>query len=575
MSSKFSKIPLPKGIRNIGRFVQIINVLAKHGFWTLINKVDLESGLTHEQIDRAKEIHEKNTSENTLPDERVTLGKRLRLLLEELGPAFIKLGQVMATREDIFPDDVIQELKNLHDNVSPVSFEILKKVLQDELGADRLNKFSEISERPLACGSIGQVHQAKLKNQDVVLKIQRPGVKNSLEQDLSLMEILADLFEKAFPDFSLYQPKVMIEELKSAVLSEINFIREGGNTNKADKNFSLHPEYGIVFPKVVWEFSTEKVLTLHFLERVSQWNKEDLVKNNLNTQLIVERGLKAFLKMVFLDGFFHGDLHPGNLILMRDNQIGIVDCGLMVQLSKSMREHLAGLLIALVKEDFEELTHHFMELSEPRSSFSPEAFEYDIANTIGPYLGLKLGDLKSGKILWEVAKIAVKHKAPFPKPLVLFVKTLAGFESIGNRLAPDLDVMEIYQKFSQEIEKEINTSQLLQEEFKFISRDISRFMRQAPSQLRRILKLASEGQVQIQLKSQDISSLSQSLERSSLRIGISIVIGSLLIGSSILTYSEIGQQYFHMSLIGLIGFLMAGILSLYLFISAIRGRGRF
>jgi ubiquinone biosynthesis protein len=580
-------------IRHMGRMVQIVNVFARHGLWSVMERLGIERWLTPEQVRSAEAISRTGDAQKITEDvagglnegdpHEVDAGKigidltgvhglpaRLRRAFEELGPAFVKLGQVLAVREDLLPVEYTEELRKLHTKVEPLPFEQIQKRLAEELSPELLADFEFISPRPIAAGSIGQVHEGMLKSGErVAIKVQRPNISEQISVDLSLMESLAAMFERYIPESAKLRPRAMITEFSRAIQGELDFVREAGSTTKIAANFANVP--WIKIPKVYWQYSTARVLTLEHIDGVASDNRDEMVRRGFSPPLLVERGLSMFLQMVFVDGLFHGDLHPGNILALPDNQVGVLDFGMVVRISRTTREHLAGLLVALVEEDFERMVQHFVELSDPAADFNLETFQYDIANAVAPFVGLRLKAIRSGGVLWDLAKIAARHGVPLPQELIVFLKTLVSFEGVGTRLDPDFDLIRTCEKFTVEIVKGIYSPDNIKQNVMVIARDLTSLMRLAPLQVRRLLKSALDGQLRVNIGSEEINRVATALDRSSSRLAVSIIIAALLIGSSILTYARAGQELWHLPLFGLLGFSLAGILGFYVVWSVLRG----
>lgn len=561
-------------IRHMGRLAQITNVFARHGLWTLADRLGLKNQLTPEQVREAQELSREEGSE---PAEAVDVAElkglpsRLRRSFEELGPAFVKLGQVLAVRQDLLSRDYIEELGRLHQSVAPLPYAVIRQVLVEELGEAKLKELGEINEKPLAAGSVAQVHEATLPTgEKVVVKVQRPGIDALIRIDLSLMAELAALLERFIPETRIARPVAMIQEFTRAFLSELDFVREGGNIAKITRNFADVPH--VVLPEVHWRLTTQRVLTQTYLEGLPAWDRERMVQAGLNPKVLVERGLGMFLKMVFIDGLFHGDLHPGNILALPDSKVGVLDFGLCVHLGKATRENLAGLLIGLIEEDFNRVVMHYVELADPAMTFDAEAFEHEVGNAVAPFIGLSLEDLRTGRLFWDLARVAAKHGAPMPQELVIFIKTLVSFEGIGTNLDPGFDVLATSEKFTAEIVTEIYSPENLKRQALLITRDLGQLAKHGPFQIRRLLRAALEGDLSLKVKSDDLDRLGIALDRSSSRLSIAMIIASLIIGSSILTFSRTSDGLSHMPVVGTIGFSLAGILGFYIVWSVIRGK---
>jgi len=574
-----AQIPLGRRIRHIGRLAQITNVFARHGLYSLLERLGIKTWLTPEQVRAAEEISrdEGATAEEGTADDAGFeiagvhgLPARLRRSLEELGPAFVKLGQVLASREDLLPAEYTSELRKLHSNVEALPFEVIKQRLKEELGEGKLAEFESIDATPLAAGSMAQVHEARLKSgESVVVKVQRPQIAKQIAVDLSLMETLASLIERYIPESRYIRPRAMIDEFARALSSELDFVREAGSTTKVRLNFEGNP--AVVIPQVFWSFTTQRVLTLSKIEGVPSWDRDAMVKQGISPPMLVERGLAAFLQMVFVDGMFHGDLHPGNLLAQPGDRVGFLDFGLVVRLGRSTREHLAGMLEALIREDYERLCQHSVELSDPDTNFDMHAFQHDVANTVAPFVGLKLKSMRSGTVLWELAGVSAKHGVPLPQELIIFLKTLASFEGLGTHLDPDFDVITACEKVTHDIVRDFYSADNLKQQALVVARDFGSLARTAPLQVRRLLKAAIEGHLKFNMHSEDVAKLSVALDRSSSRLAISVIIGALLIGSSILTFARVGREMYQFPVVGLVGFSLAGMLGFYVVWSILRG----
>lgn len=569
MEKSTLQIPFRKRIRNMGRFAQIVQVFARHGYWSLLERLEMRRVLSDQDFKQA-EAESPGDIVDAVPLQHIAgMPARLRKSLEELGPAFVKLGQILAVREDLIPAEFTHELRKLHSKVETLPYEIVKQRLKEELGAEKLAKFSFIDPIPLAAGSIAQVHVAKLvTGEDVVIKVQRPGIAPQIETDLDLMLTFAEMFERYLPETRFARPRAMVQSIAEALLAELDFIREASNMTKMAANFSEVDHIHI--PTVHWQLTTPRIITLERMGGISADQRDEMIAQGIDVKLLVERGLQMFLKMVFVDGFFHGDLHPGNILGQEGAEIALLDFGMTVRLSRRTRENLAGMLVALTREDFEGMVHHYLEIADPDPSTDVQKFQHDIANTISPYIGLSLQQSRSGKLLWDLARIAARHNTPFPQDLIIFVKSMATFEGVGTRLDPDFNLMDMCGEFAGDLLTEIYSPRHVQEQALTIARDVAGLMRHAPTLTRRLLNSALDGNLRLNVHSDELSRLARSFDRGTSRLSVSIVVGALLIGSSILVFASGTTQ----PVIGMGGFVMAGVLGLYIVISMLRS-GKF
>jgi len=562
-------IPLRRQIRNMGRFAQIVNIFARHGYWSVIERMEMRRVLNADEIEIAASESEIAAKTNANPTADLAgIPARFRKSLEELGPAFVKLGQILAVREDLLPKEFTDELRKLHNSVETLPFETIKQRLKEELGPQKLAEFASIDPTPLAAGSIAQVHRAKLTDgTDVVIKIQRPGIKQQIETDLDLIFTIAQLMEKFIPESRFARPTSMVDALSDALKAELDFVREAGSMSKMAQNFSEVPH--IHFPAVHWNLSTQKTLTLSYVDGIPASDREGMIKAGIDVKQLVGRGLQMFMKMVFVDGFFHGDLHPGNLLAQPNSEIALLDFGLVIRMSSRTKEHLAGLLLCLAREDYDAMVMHYLELADPASNLNIAKFQHDVANAVAPFVGLSLKHTPSGTVLWDLARIAARHNTPFPQDLIIFVKTLATFEGVGTRLDPDFNMMDEIEEFAGELLAELYSPKRFQEQALSIGRDVASLMRHAPIQTRKLLNAALEGQLRINVGSSELVKLSKSLDRTGSRLAASIIVGALLIGSSILTYASPTTQI-NVGIVGASGFILAGILAVYIVGSILR-----
>lgn len=566
-------IPLRRQIRNMGRFAQIVNVFARHGYWSVLERMEMRKVLNAEEIEEATSRSQEAQRNDANPTLRLEgIPARLRKSFEELGPAFVKLGQVLAVREDILPKEFTDELRKLHSKVETLPFEVIKQRIQDELGPQKFAQLISIDPKPLAAGSIAQVHSAQLADgTTVVIKIQRPGIKQLIETDLDLMTTIAELMEKYIPESRFMRPSAMVQALSDALTAELDFVREAGSMSKMAANFKDIQH--IHFPTVYWNLSTSKVLTLSHMDGLPADDRDRMVAAGIDVKLLMSRGMGMFMKMVFVDGFFHGDLHPGNILAKPNSEIGLLDFGLVIRLSSRTRENLAGLLLSLAREDYEGMVNYYLEIADPSSNLDVAKFQHEVANAIAPFVGLTLKQTQSGALLWDLARIAAKHHTPFPQDLIVFVKSMATFEGVGTRLDPDFDVMDHVEEFAGEILAELYSPKRFQEQALAIGRDVASLMRHAPIQTRKLLNAALDGQLRISVGSPDVMRLTKSIDRTGSRLAVAIIVGALLIGSSILTYASASAQV-NLGIVGAGGFVVAGVLALYIVISIMRS-GRF
>ncbi len=504
-----------RSIKSAKRLAQILQEFGKHGFGTLIERMGLAKyvGIKGPALSIEGGIEK---------DHMQRVGQRLTSALQNLGPAFVKLGQILATRKDILPEQITKELSSLHSNVRSLPWKAIEEELNHNL-PDWKTIFKEIKQEPLAAGSIGQVHSGTLQDgQSVVIKIRRPAIRRQVRQDLELMTLIAELMEQYLPDLRYMRPLRTIKEFSRGLLIELDFSKEAAHTEKFRKNFRGN-EF-VHFPKVYWDYSNESALILEHLD--GEVLSQNPVIEESKRKSIVKHGCEMFLQMAYIDGFVHGDLHPGNMMILKNGKIGVLDAGVAVLFSQSARESLAWLMMSLVQEDFQSAALAYAELVDPGPDFDIAAFEHDAANIISPLVGLDLGNVPTGKLMWELARLGAKHQAPFPGDLILFLKTIATFDAIGRKLDPDFDLLKTSQIYAKKIRQEIYGADEFKKQGLVIARDLGKLARYAPLQIRQILNAAVRGQLKVQTELIGASQIGRDVSRA----GYSIALGLCMLG---------------------------------------------
>lgn len=433
------------------------------------------------------------------------------MAFEELGPTFVKFGQLLAARPDLLPDYFVKELGLLQDQAVKLPFDVIDSVLQKELGPDYKNKFSSIDPEPLAAGSIAQVHRARLLDQtEVVLKIQRPEIEQIIKQDVELLELLADLAEKYLPEIQILAPKTFVQEFFRSLFQELDFHLEASNLSKFKRNLAQFEQ--IVVPTHYPQLSTRRVLTMDFLSGIPLKNVEALRQSQSDLKEINLLGAKAFFKTVMKDGLFHGDLHGGNLFLLPDLKLGLIDFGIVGRLSNRARSQLSQMVMALVAEDFESLCYLYAELGAAGPTVDFESFERDIRSALAPYMGLKASEVNTGQVLIEATRIATKYEIRVPAEWMLIFRAIFTAEGIGRALDPEFDMMALGQELAQELSQQSYNIDKFSRDLLWTGRDISQLIQALPRQLRWMFKTFSQNGFAFEIKSQDLENLRETYE---------------------------------------------------------------
>ncbi|MFM8316513.1 MAG: ABC1 kinase family protein, partial [Deltaproteobacteria bacterium] len=358
-----------------------------------------------------------------------------RIAFEKLGPGFVKLGQLIASRPDLFPENIVDEFSKLQDQVATLPFESIKKQIEQELNCSLTDIFSQFDETPLAAASIAQVHAATLKSgQSVAVKVQRPGIDKILHNDISILRGLASLLENYIPETKPFNPQGLVEEFFHTILFELDFRVEANNIRKIKGQLSKLNQVAI--PEVFTQYSSQKVLVLEKFEGIRFSDRERILAEGIDPKKIIETGADAFFQMVMRNGLFHGDLHAGNLFVLTDGRIGIIDFGIVGRLSRRVQDSIISMFIAIMDEDYETLATEYVTLCSPTGDTDISLLQKDLMDTISPYVGLVLGEVNVGKLLLQSTSIAAKHQLKVPRELMLLFKAIMTIDGLAKKLDP-------------------------------------------------------------------------------------------------------------------------------------------
>lgn len=557
MSLISTGIQFRKNLKNAQRLKTIVGVFAKHGFTRIAEKIKLGRYI----LDKIGPVE---NAEAPIPI-------RLRKAFEELGPTFIKLGQVLASRPDLVPQEFIEEFSKLHDRVQPLPLEVIKSVLKEELGPIFDTQFIEFDEKPLGSASIAQVHRAKLANgTSVVIKVQRPGLIQKINDDLNVLYFIANLLEEYIEESRILNPTKIVNEFFKSLELETNFIVEANNLRRFTKNFESFPE--IKFPKFYPELSTERVLTMEALEGLPLSATSDgWMESNIQRSEVLKIGMKCYIKMVFQDGLFHGDLHAGNFFLFpKTNQIGLIDFGLVGRLTERTRRSIATMLLALTNEDYETLAFEYIDISPFNDRTNIDEFTKDLRDLIAPFFGLTLKDVNIGKLLLKSSMLAAKHQLALPAELILFFKSLIGMESLGRRIDPGFDFLKYTTEVAEESVAEEFRAFSWNSQLQRVSRESSGIITALPRQVHLLLRRISAPNYATKIKIEQLEDLGVLFKNSFNLIFLGIVIGSLLLSSAIVSTQPSDKTIMGLPTIGFVGYLIALILGLFSIIKYIR-----
>ena len=550
-----------KTYRHIQRYRQILTVLFKYGFGDLVHTLKIEQyleiGLQMISRKRREKI------------ETLSRAERVRMAMEELGPTFIKMGQILSTRPDLLPVEFIQELGKLQDHVPPFEYAQVKDIIERELGVPLGQLFKDFEETPLASASIGQVHRARLVDGDVVVvKVQRPGIRKTIEVDLEIMLHLATLMERHLKAMEIHRPTRIVEEFARTLEKELDYTIEAAHTERFAMQFI--DDTTVYVPKIYREATTSRVLTMEYVSGIKASEIARLDEAGLDRREIARRGFDLIMKQVFVHGFFHADPHPGNIFILPGNVICYLDFGMMGRIGRKSRENFADLIMNIVRRDEVKVTDALVRLTISDEEPNHNALERDVAEFIDQHFYRPLKELDLGKLLHQLLEMAARHRLTVPPDLFLMIKALSTAEGVGRVLDPDFDATERAAPFVRRIQLQRLHPKRVAEDIYDSGSDFLHLIKEIPGELREILRQARQGRVKIEFEHRGLENMLSTHDRISNRLAFAIVLASLIIGSSLIVLSGIPPKWHGIPVIGLAGFIIAGVMGLWLLVSIIR-----
>lgn len=549
-------------VRDIDRLRQIVVVLGRHGFGEIVQRTGL-SKLSRKQDASDENLANESARPQSAVGVRVNLGSRIKLVLQDLGPSFVKLGQILSTRSDLIPEDIISELKLLQDNVSPIPFEELRDQLEADLGDTIDQIFETFDETPLASASMAQVHRASLvvqegkKPRQVVVKIQRPNIRKTIERDIELLYILARAIDRNIPESRIYNPVGLVSEFDRAITAELDFNREGDNANRFRANFADHPQCQI--PEIYRQASGKRVLTMEYLDGLKT---SDALAQDWDGELIAKVTLNVLFKQIFEDGFFHADPHPGNLFILGTKStpvIGLIDLGLVGRLSPQLRDKTVDLMVAAVRQDSKGVADALYNIGTPTKRIDRDRYDAEVTMLAEKYLGRPLKEIEMSLLIHDIVTGAMKYGLEIPPDFLMLARSLMTVEGVGKELHPELDVFtEVKPYFLQLMKARYSPDRLGADAVKFVSK-LTGTAGDLPRKFDEILDDVRRGDLAFQISDPEVPRATDLLGR---RLFSGLTVSSLIIGGAFL----IG-----MGKASLLGYLMLS-LSVFLTLSTgIRG----
>ncbi len=551
-----------RNIRSIKRYRYILGILIKYGFGHVVEQLN---------IDYYLELGRRIVTLGTAPKniDRLSQPERLRLAMEELGPTFVKLGQILSTRPDVIPREYIDEFRKLQDKVPSVPITDLQEQIRRELGMNVEEIFDAFTLTPIAAASIAQVHRARLKSgEDVVVKVRRPGIVETVETDLDIMAGLAFLIERHLPGGDLYDPSGLVKEFRRTIYREMDFTREGHTIDRFSANFE--DDATVYVPRVFWDFTGETVLTMEFVAGTKVSDMNELEAQGYDLKIIARRGADAFLKQVLVHGLFHGDPHPGNFFILPDNTICLLDYGMVGRLDDNLKYRLVDLLMAVLQRDVDRIISLMLYSGEITDEADLKNLRRDISEFIDDYYEAPLGEINVGRLLMEFVDLMNAYRIKFPTDLMLLGKALVTMEGIGRQLDPEFNMIEHLKPFMEKLVRDRLSPGNISREMISIMQSYGSLVKNLPRDLKEFINRVNRNKFKIDLEHRGLEKLISDLDKSSNRLSFALVIGSLIVGSSLIIQSDKGPQMFGFPVLGIFGYTIAGFLGLWLAVAILR-----
>ena len=544
--------------RNLGRLSEIAQVAVRHGFGYFFRR--------HRLTDLLPWGAAADESDETVSER----GRRLREMLDELGPTFVKFGQLLSTRPDVVPPDIVTELRKLQDDVRPFPFDQARAVIEAELDLTLEQAFTEFDETPIAAASIGQVHSAVLPNgRRVAVKVQRPEAPRQIESDLALMYQAARLVKERVRAVDFVDPQGLVDEFSRSIRQELDYRLEARNADAFRHNFAGDDDVRI--PRVFWSYTTSKVLTLEFLDGQQFADLEVELFSPDERRDLAQRMSDAWMTMIFRHGFFHADPHPANILLLDSGELGLVDFGLVGKLTDDDMSKLTRLFIDAATENVDALPRRLAELGVRYPKDREEEFRSRLQELFDRYYGARLSDLDPVAVIREAFQLIYAMNLHLPTKFVLLDKTIATLGGVGVDLYPDFNVFEVAKPYARGLMVERFTPRRMAQRAQREARDLAGIARELPYQVSDILQEMRAGQIEVGFVHKGLDELMHRLDVVANRLVVALVVAGGLLGSSLIgIFADAGPQFIGLHVVSVFGFLLSGLLGLWLLWGVIR-----
>lgn len=545
---------------DLRRYRQILNVLVRHGFGDLLARTRA-----------AYPIRWRTRSARTASQTRAGFSapERLRLAFEELGPTFIKFGQILSCRPDLLPPEFSREMSKLQDCVPPFPYPEAKAVIEAETGRPLFEMFQWMGSEPIAAGSLAQVYRARTRTgDDVAVKVQRPGLEAVIGPDIRILYELAALAERYPSDLRQYEPTRIVDEFARTIPRELDFAREGRNLDRFRQHFA--EDKTVHIPLVYWEYTGPRVLTMEYIKGIKISDVEQIDAAGLDRKQIAVNGASLILKEVFRHRFFHADPHPGNLFVLENNVIAPVDVGMTGTIDEETAEHMAALVSAIVNKDMNGIIDILLAMGIAEGPIDRRALKEDLADLFDQYYGVPLKEVSIKKLLDELTAVVRKYRLRPPGDLVMVARALLLSEGVAREIYPQFNVIEYVKPYASEVlVRGLDPAREIRELAR-AGRDGLRLVERIPADMIEFLSKLRKNDIVIGVEHKGTESFAAEWDRSINRLSFAVVTAALIVGSSIAFQTRLGPAVSGYPVLGLVGFLLASVLGMRLLVGIIR-----
>jgi len=545
-----------RSLSKLGRFRDLITVMLRYGFDDMVERLEVPG------MGIVRRFHH--------ADVDLTAYQRIRLALEELGPTFVKFGQIMSLRPDLLPPPMILELQKLQDDVAPLDFESIRPVVEEEMESALEDRFSRFEETPTAAASLSQVHRAVMKDSGlaVAVKVQRPDIQGIIRADLDILEAFARQVHERVEGVQVYDLPNIVRVTRRLLLRELDFTREARNM-KVARSF-MDAEMGVNVPRVHMDHSTDKLLVMELIlgTRLREVDPRTLD----HPEALAGNGLRAAIKQILEDGFFHADPHPGNIMLTEGNVLCILDWGMVGRLTTNDRYQLIDLIQTIVERDSRKLVDCLQDMSSNTEEVDRSALERDLLDILDEFHSVPLKRLNLGNILLDIASLLRTHRLRLPSDLVVMMKALVTAEGTARGIYPELNVVAEAEGHVRRLATQRHNPRVA---WKELRTTLDRFKSLAsgfPNRVTRIMDKMDRGELHIRFEHENLGPLRRTLDNSSNRLTLGIIIGAMIIGSSMIITTGVGPLLFGFPMLGVLGYSVSAVLGLWLVFNILRSR---